>query len=175
MLFHLLAVSGLASRIRFAGSTSSAVVVRLNTHAHAIVLYCLKTWDKRKLQSSVPPIKMTKKINKKPRSCATLLNSVLELQFPPFELICSIGCHCLPSAQFCCVLICFDILNDKKYSNINESCVLFALSLTLCIKHLAYSVGRKASHASVCMCVCDRIRSTSHTKYITKIVMCIQI
>lgn len=36
MLFHLLAVSGLASRIRSAGSISTAVVVRLDTYAHAM-------------------------------------------------------------------------------------------------------------------------------------------
>ena len=87
------------------------------------VLYCLKTWDDEKWSLTPPPKKKNERKKKqKWRSCATLWT---RWNFP-FELICLIGCHCLPSAYFCCVLICFDILNNKNWDwNIHWCIVLF--------------------------------------------------
>lgn len=73
MLFHLLAVSGLASRIRAAGSINTAVVIQLDTHTHAMSPLLSENLGQK--QSSTPPIK--KLIQKEIKNTEVV---------PPFEL-----------------------------------------------------------------------------------------
>lgn len=70
----------------------------------------------------------------------------------PFELISSIGCHCLPSAQFCCVLICFDILNNKKrFKHQLILCSVFFQPDTAYQAPHTYLIRHKTTYACVYM------------------------